>query len=521
MISITLDPSILKAIQQAFPKPLSAAQRALDKYLRTVENMLFESLQYQQTLQNKKLGLFSISLEQLANRGGQIGPKKIRVHSWLKANNLEILQTVVLGNKFTGKVSQVKLSPLATLTDTLELDENIVLSELSDQALDQYLSGEDSQNWALFNLLYPDYEFTWPRDKTSRIFDLLPVDQSSLKAYIDWLINSATKIPKLKQDLYLRQALTVLRIAQVNDGVYLQRKKPSAFGRMYYEGVSVQNVNKELRRAILGNCWEYDIRSSVVAWKMNFASDYLQENGISQSVEKAFTATLCYLQDKKDFLATIRHYTFSENTNVPKDLQLPLIKQALTALSFGARLTTSGWVDSTGNWVNPAISTIFKNSDDRACFMADLTVKAFIAEQHRLDTFIYDGVKKYAPYLLKRSDLQTDSGRPSKSKVLALLYQHGETEVMNALCAKALENQRTPIARVHDAIFFKKRLGPDLKHALEFEMQTQTGNPYWHLSASELKGYEAISRDAIKEELAHKKRMSELELIAKSLYYPN
>ena len=261
MISITLDPSILKAMQRAFPKPLSAAQRALDKYLRTVENMLFESLQYQQTLQNKKLGLFSISLVQLANRGGQIGPKKIRVHSWLKANNLEILQTVVLGNKFTGKVSQVKLSALATLTDTLELDENIVLSELSDQALDQYLSGEDSQNWALFNLLYPDYEFTWPRDKTSRIFDLLPVDQSSLKAYIDWLINSATKIPQLKQDLYLRQALTVLRIAQVNDGVYLQRKKPSAFGRMYYEGVSVQNVNKELRRSILGNYWEYDIQS--------------------------------------------------------------------------------------------------------------------------------------------------------------------------------------------------------------------------------------------------------------------
>jgi hypothetical protein len=92
---------------------------------------------------------------------------------------------------------------------------------------------------------------------------------------------------------------------------------------------------------------------------------------------------------------------------------------------------------------------------------------------------------------------------------------------MNALCAKALENERTPIARVHDAIFFKKRLGPDLKHALEFEMQTQTDNSYWHLSATELRGYEPISRDAIKEELAHKKRMSELELIAKSLYYSN
>ena len=519
MISITLDPSVLKAMQQAFPKPASAAQRALDKYLRTIESMLFESLQYQQTLYNKKLGLFSISLEQLANKGGQIGPQKIRVHSWLKANDLEILQTVVLGRKFTGKVSQVKLSPLATLTDALELDENIVLSEISDQALDQYLSGETTQNWALFNLLYPDYDFTWQKEKTYRVFDLLPVDQSSLKAYIDWLINSATKIPKLKQELYLRQALTVLRIAQVNDGVYLQRKKPSAFGRTYYEGVSVQNVNKELRRAILGNCWEYDIRSSVVAWKMNLAQDYLHENNIDQSVKKAFPATLCYLEDKKDFLATIRHYTFGEDTHVPKDLQLPLLKQALTALSFGARLTTSGWVDNTGNWVNPAIGTIFKNPNDRDRFMADLTVKAFIAEQHRLDTFIYDEVKKQTPSLLKRSYLQTESGRPSKSKVLAFLYQHSETSVMNVLCAKAQQAQHTPIARVHDAIFFKRRLGPDLKHELEFEMQTKTDNRYWHLSATELKGYKSISRDDLKEELAHKKRISALEAIAKSLNY--
>jgi hypothetical protein len=50
-------------------------------------------------------------------------------------------------------------------------------------------------------------------------------------------------------------------------------------------------------------------------------------------------------------------------------------------------------------------------------------------------------------------------------------------------------------------------------------MQTQTGNPYWHLSATELKGYKGISRDDIKEELAHKKRISELEAIAKSLNY--
>lgn len=64
-------------------------------------------------------------------------------------------------------------------------------------------------------------------------------------------------------------------IASVMDGYYVQRKKPSAFGRMYYEGVSVQNINKDLRSAVLGDCWEYDIRSSVVAWKMGWAKAIL------------------------------------------------------------------------------------------------------------------------------------------------------------------------------------------------------------------------------------------------------
>ncbi len=166
MIKLTVDASVLNALKAAFPKPALAAQRALDKYVETVELMLFESMQHQQTLQNKKLGLFSISLQQLANRGGQIGSKKTRTHSWLKANNLEIIETVELGNKFTGQVSQVKLSRLATMTNTLDKDKNIIRSDLSNQEFDAYLTGNDSDNWAIFNLLYHDYKFTWTEAQT-------------------------------------------------------------------------------------------------------------------------------------------------------------------------------------------------------------------------------------------------------------------------------------------------------------------------------------------------------------------
>ena len=62
----------------------------------------------------KKLGFYSISTSDLANKGGQIGSRKVRIHKWLRESNLEIVETVVTGSKFTGKYSQVKLSKLTS-----------------------------------------------------------------------------------------------------------------------------------------------------------------------------------------------------------------------------------------------------------------------------------------------------------------------------------------------------------------------------------------------------------------------
>jgi hypothetical protein len=105
--------------------------------------------------------------------------------------------------------------------------------------------------------------------------------------------------------------------------------------------------------------------------------------------------------------------------------------------------------------------------------------------------------------------LQTPSGRPSKSRVLAYLYQHAETEVMDIVAQAAGKHGRQPIARVHDAIFFRKRLNLDLKLEIEDEMHRQTGNPYWRLTAKALEGYRSLYRDQIREEREHRARIAE------------
>ena len=515
MIKLSVHESVEAALQKAFPKPAAAAKRALTKYISVVESMLFDALQRGQTPEQRKLGLYSISLDQLANKGGQIGPKKIRVHKWLTDNDWDIVQTVVLGTKFSGQNSLVKLTALATIQNSLQIPVQSLSETTTDEEIDAYLSGDDVSNIALFDHLYPEYNLEWREDKLNTLFYWVPVDVESVKAYVYWLETESNLIQGPKKDLALRQSLSILGIASVTKGYYLQRKKPSPFGRTYYEGVSVQNVNKELRRAMLGNCWEYDIRSSVVAWKMGYARGYLAASGLDQDLKKSFPSTLLYLEHKADFMATVSHYVFLESSPVPKDLRPKLLKRAFTAISFGARQTAKGWLDASGNWTNPALVDILQNKDDRTRFLSDVTVKQFIKEQNALDDYLYDLFKKFRPDLLLERYLQTESGRPSKAKVLAYLYQHGETQVMDIVRQAALAKGLVPIANVHDAIFFKRRLGAEFKNAIEWQMRELTGNPYWHLTPKQIERYTPRSLNAERELGEHKKRIAQEELLAK------
>jgi hypothetical protein len=262
---------------------------------------------------------------------------------------------------------------------------------------------------------------------------------------------------------------------------------------------------------VLGDCWEYDIRSSVVAWKMGWAKSYIDSRGQGENLRRVFSATLGFLEDKADFMETVRYFTFEEDSPVPKDLQPKLLKQAFTAISFGARVSSVGWQNDTGGWSNPAIVDIIQNNKDRERFLADATVKAFIHEQNELDAHIYDLVKSQRKDLLAKSFLKTPSGRPSKSKILAYLYQHYETELMDIVRSVAKDHGREPIANVHDAIFFKKKLGVDLKHECELSMREHSNNPYWHLSPKQLERYQPRHLDLEFAEAEHKARIQEEE----------
>jgi hypothetical protein len=511
MIKITINSAVYEALQKAFPKPANSAHRALAKYISVLETMLFKSLHFEASPLQRKLDLFAISLQQLANQGGQIGPKKQRLHAWLRDNDLSLIEPVIIGSNLTGDVSQCKLTKLVTMVDTLAVEDKILRSGKSEREIDQYLCGDEFGNYQVLNLLYPEFKQRINAGSVEELFDFVPVDKESIKSYIFWLTTESQHITRERKDQALRQARIILAVSSVMDGYYVQRKKPSAFGRMYYEGTSVQNINKELRRAVLGNCWEYDIRSSVVAWKMGWAKQFVDSQGQGANLRKVFSATLNFLEDKADFMGTVRYFTFGDSSPVPRELQLKLLKQAFTAISFGARKNSTGWQNEAGGWTNPALVDIIKNSSDREQFLADPSVQSYINEQAILDTHLYEMVKVQRRDLLSKSFLQTASARPSKPKILAYLYQHDETEVMDIVCEVAAKHGREPIARVHDAIFFKQKLNVDLRHEIELTMQERTNNPYWRLTPKQLERYEPRYLDQLLDEAAHRQRIAQEE----------
>jgi hypothetical protein len=512
MIRIEPKPEVLTALQSAFPPPSHSANRVLDKYCRALERLIFSAVQRGLTPEERKLGLFPIPLHRLANEGGQIGKGKVRLHKWLRDNGMELVRSAKTGSNLTGRVSQVKLTDLVVMTNELEVSQEAMRPEVTQSEIDAYLTGDTQANAALCALLYPDAESLTTDEEVLEVLDPLPVDSRSLTNYIEWLTTEAKKIPADRKTTALHQARLVLGVAAHYDGWYLQRKKLSEFGRMYYEGVSVQNVNRELRRAILGDCWEYDIRSSVITWKMGFARNYLSSIGQTgnDAVRRTFLSTLCYIEDRKDFMVTVRRSVFTDpDEPTDAEFQTKLIKQAITAISFGARATSTGWPNGSGGITNSAIVDILRNPHQRRRFLADIVVVGFIREQNCLDDYIFGLVKTRFPELLTMESLQTPSGRPSKSRVLAYLYQHAETEVMDIVAQAAGKHGRQPIARVHDAIFFRKRLNLDLKLEIEDEMHRQTGNPYWRLTAKALEGYRSLYRDQIREEREHRARIAE------------
>ena len=320
----------------------------------------------------------------------------------------------------------------------------------------------------------------------------------------------------VKKQMLIRQAKAIARIARAGNNTLPMQKHASYFGRTYYTGrLNVQSIRKILRHAMLGDCYEYDIRSSVVAWKLGFTWQICSRNGITpKEFNSNFKTCLSYLGDKKKFRETVRLNTFGNSSNISLDMQLDDIKQALTAISFGARKTAQGWIDKSGNKFNPAIVKIIADQTARNNFYACKEAASYIDENKRMDDIITEYAKENAPELLNNTELQTGSGRISKSKLMSYLYQQSESIVMDIVRTEVTAVYKNILANVHDAIYIDAKLHSADKKRIEMVMRRKTGLQFWYLDEDKISGYKGISDEVRKEELAHKEFIKQQEQLA-------
>ena len=498
MLKIAVNEIVLEQLRRAFPSPANSAKRALDKYVRVLEDKINACLNMGRTEWARKIGAYDISLEKLNNDGGQIGRDKMRVHKWLVANNLSLVRTVELGTKFSGKVSVVKLTELVTVTDDTSMN---TLKDMTDKDLDSFLNDLTVSDIVFVNTLFPTLS-NLTEAEAAELFDLAPIDVESLKSYIHWLLHDAKHFNHQQRETTLRQAQIVLRISQFTKGILPMEKIRSTFGRTYYGGVNVQNVHKSLREAMLGDSYEYDIRSSVISWKMGFARECYLTMASGDDFNTAFSAILGYLHDKKDFMATVLHDTFDKDSTSDRSQQEKNVKKALTAFSFGARLSERGWFEANGVVKSPSLVTTIKNPDERKRFTNSNTIKKFVAEQKLLDQYIYKKFTQEYPDLLTMSELQTGSGRASRSKVLAWLYQHAETTVMDVVRSELAKLNIEVIANVHDAIVVRQKLTKYQREEIEFKMREVTNIKYWRLGETKYERYQS-DKTRLSKNLSH------------------
>ena len=478
MIKLIVDPIVLKTLKQAMPKT-KKAEDALEKYINKLQLHIDKSLMSDLGGLYRKTSLLYLSTHSLALDVGQftIDGKKQYLHQWLEAHKVNLIYVKEVGEKNKNS-SLIGLTNLVTINDAMDLQ---TLKKKSINELDQLLKDITLDDEDLYLRLFPD--FVNPNKQYILAnYDFCPINIKSLEQFIYWASLRANKITDANRHLMLRQAEIILRVAKGGDGEFPMKKNPSPFGRTYYEGVSVVSVKKELRMAMLGTSWEYDAKSCSIAWKMSFASQWhAQKKRRKLDVRHSFPVTTLYLEDKEAFFT----YVIQKVFEIPSSQDYkPIIKEAMNAIGFGAKLSMGTWHTDEGWEKRSSLFEVFDNDTQALKRFIECDLVLLInKEQQTLNKFI---VAKFSGDAVWQAEMTAEQQRKkvkqfSAAQKIVWLYQHAETIMMDMVRAEVKKSGNTVLANVHDAVVVRNQIPALLLAKIEGKVQQRTGVDYFRL----------------------------------------
>ncbi|MBZ9649574.1 hypothetical protein K9B33_18720 [Sphingobium sp. 3R8] len=340
--------------------------------------------------------------------------------------------------------------------------------------------------------------------------EMIAVDLENLKNYIDntdydLAHNAEGKgsewVAKVQRNAY--QARLVQRIAAHLGGQYPQYPKPSVFGRTYYHGLSIQTMSKQVRAAVLGEHYQYDLSAAIYGIKLAIISGIVakpNERHVENRLDGLFTYTKEYLREKDAIRQRLADQCLTA-TPIKAAGKLRLVKQAITAIGFGAKTDAALWHDGHPT----ALADILRNKDDRERFLNDKFVINFIAEQDELTEAIISHLKRVGQFDPIKQAIRDAKAIPriTDAHILAYLFQHYETSLMDDIVAIA-QAERPVVARIHDAFVTSDKLSEATQAAIaeklreahsliRIECERVTG---WQSADARRKNEEAEQREA-------------------------
>lgn len=411
-----------------------------NRYLAAIKKQVSRHLVYA-----RQSVILNFSLHEADRDSGTFNHNNIRYSVWKEFQSL--LQIVVVwqkGSNLTNQISQVRI-------DEQYLD--LLIETMDSQEIQNSWWGS---NWNITDL------------------SMIPVDIAGLEHYArqcERLLQQSGHpqyIARVRQNLrIIRQVLVVVN---GYNGCWPHLSKNSPYGRNYYVGLSLHNCPKEVRHAALGHHYSYDLDAACYAVRLLLIEDIFA---------KANSDTLGLYTNTKDYLtykAAIRRRLAQHIQHYPDGERL--VKEALNAIGFGAKLQSGSWLTANGTREYSAISDIIRNSEDRERFMTDPWVIEFTREQEEMITIIseyYLTDDAFAEHLRTIPNMTNNRGTIKPNQVMAYLYQHMETQII-----QHLTEDLDVVVTIHDGYITNQRYS-----LLDLRVKLREISPYLDISVEE------------------------------------
>jgi hypothetical protein len=355
-------------------------------------------------------------------------------------------------------------------------------------------------------------------DQNERI--CIPIDMDSLSAYISrterllqTIQSTDSRYGKVLQNFRTAKFFKIIGehyYTQYGDYVIPHIKSDkTTYGRTYYKGINLQNCSKEVRNAALGYHVCYDLNAAAYAIKLILVKNIYDEYGYD--FNGSFTYTKEYLDHKSEIRNELASVIFKHMPNHPNPLKL--VKEAMTAIGFGAKLHEGSW-ELEGIRRYSSLHYIIYNKIARTAFAKHKFVVNFLKEQDQLSKIIHEYNNCNMDFLNHTADIEelyNNNGSLNKNKTIAYLYQHLETQIMDMVVKDIV-----PIFRIHDSFIMSRPLPSETYK--DIQQSLNEISPYLKLEKEEY--FPWTHQKVFDEELEHKNDIIKYELLANNGVMP-